>query len=89
MSTSSRPPWHFPPSRLASLSIETAQGFVVIDHKSFPGSADAALSKAKAFSGQLQAYADAVHASSGKPVVSMWIHFPVLGMMAEVCTEQV
>ncbi len=68
----------------ADLLVKTAEGFVVIDHKTFPGTQEMALDRARSYSGQLQAYSDAVAAATGEPVQSMWIHFPVLGLMAEV-----
>lgn len=67
----------------ADLLVRSEAGIVVIDHKSFPGSEAEALNRATGYSGQLQAYADAISAS-GQRVSSMWIHFPVLGLLAEV-----
>ncbi len=71
-------------SGTADLLIKTDEGFAVIDHKSFPGSLADAVEKTKGYSGQLQAYANAVTAATGEPVVSMWIHLPVLGSLLEV-----
>jgi ATP-dependent helicase/nuclease subunit A len=67
----------------ADVLLETAQGWIVIDHKSSPRprsewSADAAL-----YSGQLAAYAGALRAA-GRTVHSTWIHFPVTGGLIRV-----
>jgi hypothetical protein len=66
------------------LAIELPGGFVIIDHKSFPGDADARDARAKAYAGQLAAYAAAMHAATGKPVLGTFIHFPVRGEVQEV-----
>mgnify|MGYP003631257099 CR=1 FL=1 len=70
----------------ADLLVKCSEGIVVIDHKSFPGSD--AHAKAMSYSGQLNAYANAVQASTGQAVLSTWIHFPVLGLMTEVSLLQ-
>ncbi|HWO23547.1 MAG TPA: UvrD-helicase domain-containing protein [Kofleriaceae bacterium] len=59
-------------------------GVVVIDHKTFPGAADAAAERALGYSGQLAAYAAALRAATGAPIASTWIHFPVRGRLVEV-----
>ncbi len=64
-------------SGFIDLLLETPQGFVVIDHKSFPGSADASRSKAIKFTGQLSVYAEAVGKATGKEVKELYIHLPV------------
>lgn len=55
-------------------------GVVVIDHKTFPGTSDAAIARAIGYSGQLAAYAAALD----RHVVATWIHFPVRGELVEV-----
>ena len=57
---------------------------MIIDHKSFPGSEDVALTRAAGYAGQLSAYAEAVSAALGRPVESMWIHLPILGKVIRV-----
>lgn len=66
------------------LLLETADGLVVIDHKSFPGDRDQALERARSHAGQLGAYADAVARASGRPVVARFIHLPVSGWVVPV-----
>ena len=68
----------------ADLVLETAAGLVIVDHKSFPGSEDVALTRAAGYAGQLSAYAEAVSAALGRPVESMWIHLPILGKVIRV-----
>ncbi len=63
----------------ADLVIQHAEGYVVIDHKSFPGSAEQAAVRALSFSAQLAAYAAAVTAATGRPVTGCFVHLPVLG----------
>jgi len=63
----------------ADLVIEYAEGYAVIDHKSFPGSAEQAAVRAVGFTGQLAAYAAAVTAATGRPVTGCFVHLPVLG----------
>jgi hypothetical protein len=66
------------------LVIAARDGFVVVDHKSFPGRTDDAVDRALGFSGQLAAYAAAIHAATQRPVLSAWIHFPIRGQLVEV-----
>jgi ATP-dependent exoDNAse (exonuclease V) beta subunit len=78
-----------PPPRLlvgeADLVLELANGFVLVDHKSFPGSAaerDRRL--AEEYGPQLGWYARALQDALKKPLVGAFIHFPVRGEMAEL-----
>ena len=64
--------------------LETPQGFVVIDRKSFPGSADASRSKAIKFTKQLSVYAEAVGKATGKEVKELDIHLPVGRMLLQI-----
>ena len=66
------------------LLLETEQGYVIIDHKSFPGRRSDWESKALSYSGQLEAYRCAVQKATNLPVLSQWINFTVGGGMAEI-----
>jgi len=66
------------------LVIETPEGLVIIDHKSFPGSKEDMKKKALEYSGQLMAYKTALEAATGKPVLSQWINFAVSGYLVEI-----
>lgn len=59
---------------------------IVIDHKSFPGKEDVAVTRAQAYAGQLAAYSRMFRAT-GTERVSTWIHFPVVGQMVEIVLE--
>lgn len=61
------------------LLVEIPDGFVVIDHKSSMGSASRLQEIAEAYSGQLDAYASAVEAATGKKVLEKWLFLPVIG----------
>ena len=62
--------------------LELPEGYVVIDHKSYPG-ADA-LEEAKKYVPQLAVYKEAIEKATGKNVVATLIHMPVLGQMFDV-----
>ena len=66
------------------LLLETEQGFIIIDHKSFPGRRNDWEGKALSYSGQLEAYGNAVAEATQRPVLSQWINFTVGGGMAEI-----
>ncbi len=66
------------------LLIETADGFVLIDHKASPRSRSEWEEIALSFSGQLAAYAEGVTRATGRQVISKWIHFGVTGGLVEV-----
>jgi hypothetical protein len=68
----------------ADLVLETRTGYVVIDHKSYPGGRDKAIERAAAYAGQLLAYAEAIRTATGKPVIGCFIHLPVLGLVVPV-----
>jgi hypothetical protein len=65
------------------LALETAAGWVIIDHKSFPGSAEQAITRAQTHAPQLAAYAAAIRAATKKPILGCWIHLPVTGLVVE------
>jgi hypothetical protein len=60
------------------LLLETTNGVVLIDHKSYPGARDTWQAKATEFAPQLAAYAEALRLAD-KRVLEMWIHFTVGG----------
>jgi ATP-dependent helicase/nuclease subunit A len=69
----------------ADLVLETADGFVLVDHKSFPGSAaerDRRL--VEEYAPQLAWYARVLEAALKKPLLGAFIHFPLRGELAEV-----
>ena len=64
--------------------VETDEGYVIVDHKSSPRSRSESVNDALRYSGQLMLYKEAVEAISGKPVLSCWIHFAVMGLVLAV-----
>jgi ATP-dependent exoDNAse (exonuclease V) beta subunit len=66
------------------LLVETAEGFVIIDHKASPRARSDWEEIALVYSGQLEAYAEGVVRATGRPVVSRWVHFGVTGGLVEI-----
>jgi ATP-dependent helicase/nuclease subunit A len=66
------------------LLIETAAGFAIIDHKSFPGSPDQWADRAIHYAPQLAVYAEAVQAATGRPCEELFIHMPIVGALLRV-----
>ena len=69
---------------IADLILETDAGYVVIDHKSFPGAEDKQEEKAAGFAGQLRAYAATIQEATGKDVLGVYVHMPVVGRVYKV-----
>lgn len=67
------------------LLVETADGFILIDHKASPRARSDWEEIALGYSGQLETYAAGITQATGKPVISRWIHFAVTGGLVEVC----
>ncbi len=68
----------------ADLILETDDGVVIVDHKCFPGSRDTAVEVAVSHVAQIDAYAGAVTAATGKRLLGTFIHLPVSGIAVEV-----
>jgi len=64
------------------LLLELPDGYVIIDHKSYPG-ADA-VDHAKEYAPQLNTYKLAVELATGKPVLAKLIHMPIQGAVVQV-----
>jgi ATP-dependent exoDNAse (exonuclease V) beta subunit len=72
-------------SGIIDLLLETSEGYVLIDHKTFPGLAESAWrAKCTSFIPQLVAYATLLNAVGEKRVQSCWVHLPVGGGMVEI-----
>jgi hypothetical protein len=71
---------------IIDLLLETPAGCVIVDHKTFPATNEAALcARAAEYLPQFVAYAKAVEAT-GRKVTSMHVHFPMAS--AAVALEQ-
>lgn len=66
------------------LLIDTPGGWVIIDHKSFPGAQSEWDVHALGYSGQLAVYRDAMIAATGRAVVGLWIHYCLGGGAVEI-----
>jgi len=66
------------------LLVETGDGFVVIDHKSFPGGPHEWEARSIGHGPQLALYAQAIKTASGKPCRELWIHMVLGGRALKV-----
>ena len=66
------------------LLLETSSGFVIVDHKSFPGNVDKWADKAIEYAPQLALYREAVEKATGKRVMGTMIHMPISGVLLQV-----
>jgi ATP-dependent exoDNAse (exonuclease V) beta subunit len=65
------------------LLLETPAGYVLVDHKSYPGTDPVGHIKDK-YIGQMRGYAEAIESITGRPVVETLIHMPALGKMFRI-----
>lgn len=70
---------------IIDLVLELDAGFIVVDHKTYVTSEPRAL--AATFAGQLRAYADALAAATGRPVMATLIHLPLSGALVHVVPQ--
>lgn len=66
------------------LLVETGSGWLLLDHKSFPGDQAGLAERVPKWAGQLAAYGEAVMAASGRPVEEFWIHLPLRGEVVQL-----
>jgi ATP-dependent helicase/nuclease subunit A len=71
----------------ADLVLETSDGNVLIDHKTFPGGIDELTKRAKSFAAQMVAYRAAIETATGAPVIGTLIHFPISGYLVNVAVN--
>ncbi len=69
---------------VADMVVETEKELHLIDHKTFPGNAEQCKKRAVEYSGQLDAYAEALEKATGKKCATRVIHYPVGGMVVGV-----
>ncbi|QCB98576.1 hypothetical protein E5206_18060 [Arthrobacter sp. PAMC25564] len=65
------------------LLLETPAGYVLVDHKSYPGKDPIGHIRDK-YVGQLRGYAEAIQSITGRPVVETLIHMPALGKIFRI-----
>jgi hypothetical protein len=68
----------------ADMVIETSADLHLIEHKTFPGRKDLCLKRAIAAGPQLLAYAEALKRATGKPCRTLYVHFPLPGVIAKL-----
>lgn len=69
---------------LIDLLLQLPEGYVIIDHKSFPGAKDDWRTRAASYYPQLHVYAAAVEQATGTNVVATYIHLPVSGHLVKL-----
>lgn len=69
---------------ICDLVLETDEGLVLIDHKCVDAGEMQALERVAGYGGQLAAYAEALTAATGRPVVEKWFHLPLHGLAVPV-----
>jgi len=74
-------------SGFIDLLVETADGFLIIDHKSAPGGRSKWPEMVSKYSGQLQCYREAIQQLSARPVLGCYLHLIVAGALLEVAYE--
>ena len=68
----------------SDLVVELAEGFVIIDYKTFPGSHKQIAERAGTYAPQLCAYAEAMEKAINKKCTGMFVCFAVSGVMVEI-----
>ena len=68
----------------ADLLFESPNGWIVVDHKSFPGPRSLWAKEAENYAGQLKAYSEALTLATGKPVAGTYLNFVVGGGVVEL-----
>ena len=72
-------------SGIVDLLLETNDGLVIVDHKTFPGIGEGAWrKKALEVAKQLVVYAHVLQSVPGMKVLGAWVHLPMGGGMVEV-----
>ena len=69
------------------LLLETEKGWVLIDHKTFPGASSEYEAKALSYSGQLTCYQSSMEAI-GKPIEAIWVNFVTGGTMVSLALKE-
>ena len=63
---------------------KTNEGYIIIDHKTFPGRFEQWEAKALSHAPQLALYRYIVEQATGEPVIAQYIHMPVVGAMIKL-----
>ena len=68
----------------ADLLFDSPAGWIIVDHKSYPGPKSQWVREAEGYAGQLKAYADALTRATGRPVAGTYINFVIGGGVVEL-----
>lgn len=63
------------------LLVDTAEGLVLVDHKTYPGRPETWEERVLGYASQLGVYGRLCEAATGKPVVEKYVHLPVAGVI--------
>lgn len=66
------------------LLIETKQGLVIIDHKTYPGRPDTWEERVVGYGPQLDLYGRLCASATGKPIAGLFVHLPVVGAILRI-----
>lgn len=66
------------------LLVEHANGFAIVDHKSFPGSREQWNARAADYGAQLALYADALQRITPGAACDLFVHMPILGRLVRL-----
>jgi ATP-dependent exoDNAse (exonuclease V) beta subunit len=69
------------------LLLETDGGFVIIDHKTYPGRPDTWEERVAGYAPQLDLYARLCASGAGKKVNAMFVHLPVGGSILSIASQ--
>jgi ATP-dependent exoDNAse (exonuclease V) beta subunit len=66
------------------LLVDTSDGYIVFDHKSFPGAMDIDGERLLSFAGQAGMYARALESVTGRKCHQFWLHQPIAAIMTRI-----
>lgn len=66
------------------LLVERAEGFAIVDHKSFPGASDSWEARAIVHGAQLDLYAEALARARLGTASELWVHMPIVGALLRI-----
>lgn len=72
---------------LIDLLLDTPEGWILVDHKTFPGGHEQRHAHAVNVYGQLDTYRQALLRTTGRPVLHLYVHYPFSGHLLEIGAE--
>jgi ATP-dependent exoDNAse (exonuclease V) beta subunit len=71
-------------SGFADLVLQTSEGYVLVDYKSYQGGSSEVLEKSKEFTGQLKRYKDMLEKATNERVIATYLYYMVSGQLVRV-----